>query len=204
MLITRVTAYAVKADQVYAMSGGVTTGTTLPGSDYLRFGDYPQLYSARSQAALVRVETDAGVVGWGEAQAPVGTEIILSIVKEVLAPSVLGRDAEATGLRYHEMYETMRVRGQVGGYQQDAIAAVDTALWDIRGRAADAACSPTCSAARRRDRLPAYVTGLRGRRRGARPRPPTAGGPGPRGQAVPRGRPGRGRARGRAAAVGDG
>ena len=42
MLITRVTAYAVKADQVYAMSGGVTTGTTLPGSDYLRFGDYPQ------------------------------------------------------------------------------------------------------------------------------------------------------------------
>lgn len=160
MLITRVTAYAVKAPQMYAMSGGVTTGTTLPGSDYLRFGDYPQLYSARSQAALVRVETDAGIVGWGEAQAPVGTEIILSIVNEVLAPAVLGRDAEATGLRYHEMYETMRVRGQIGGYQQDAIAAVDTALWDIRGRATERSLADLLGG-RRRDRLPAYVTGLR-------------------------------------------
>jgi galactonate dehydratase len=167
MLITRVTAYAVKADQVYAMSGGAARGTTLPGSEYLRFGDYPQLYSSRSQAALVRIETDAGIVGWGEAQAPVGTGVILAVVREVLAPSILGRDAEATGLRYHEMYETMRVRGQIGGYQQDAIAAVDTALWDIRGRAVGRSLGDLLGG-RRRDRLPAYVTGLREKSREGR------------------------------------
>lgn len=160
MVITRVTAYAVKAAQLYAMAGGVTTGATLPGSDYLRFGAYPQLYSARSQAALIRVETDAGLVGWGEAQAPVGTEIILTIVREVLAPAILGRSAEATGPRYTDMYETMRVRGQIGGYQQDAIAGVDTALWDLRGKAAGVSIADLLGG-RRRDRLPAYVTGLR-------------------------------------------
>jgi len=158
--ITAVTAYAVKADELYSMTGSVAAGETLPGSDYLRFGGYPQLYSAKSQAALIRVETDAGLVGWGESQAPVGTEIILTIVKEVLAPAVLGRPAEATSLRYTDMYETMRVRGQIGGYQQDAIAGLDTALWDLRGRAANASIADLLGG-RRRDRLPAYVTGLR-------------------------------------------
>jgi D-galactarolactone cycloisomerase len=160
VLIRRVTAFAVKAGQVYAMSGGVSPGSSLPGSEYFRFGGYPQLYSTRSQAVLVRVETDSGLVGWGEAQAPIGTEVILTIVKEVLAPAVLGRDAEATGLRYHEMYETMRVRGQIGGYQQDAIAAVDTALWDLRGRVVGRSLAELLGG-RRHDRLPAYVTGLR-------------------------------------------
>lgn len=160
MIITSVTAYAVKAHELYAMTGSVSAGDKLPGSDYLRFGRYPQLYSAKSQAALVRVETDEGVVGWGEAQAPVGTEIILTIVREVLAPAILGRDAQATSLRYTDMYETMRVRGQVGGYQQDAIAAIDTALWDIRGRVVHQSIADLLGG-RRHDTLPAYVTGLR-------------------------------------------
>jgi len=89
----------------------------------------------------------------------VGTEIILTIVKEVLAPAVLGRSAEATSLRYTDMYETMRVRGQIGGYQQDAIAGLDTALWDLRGRAVHASIADLLGG--RRDSLPAYVTGLR-------------------------------------------
>jgi D-galactarolactone cycloisomerase len=108
----------------------------------------------------VRVQSADGVVGWGEAQAPVGTEVILTIVKEVLAPAILGRDARTTGLRYTDMYETMRVRGQVGGYQQDAIAALDTALWDIRGRSTGQSLADLLGG-RRRDTLPAYITGLR-------------------------------------------
>lgn len=171
MIITKITAYAVKANQVYAMSGAARPGDRLPGSDYLRMGSYPQLYSRFAQAALVKVETDAGVVGWGEAQAPVGTDVILTIVKDVLAPSVLGRDAEATAVRYSDMYESMRVRGQIGGYQQDAIAAIDTALWDIRGRAVGRSVAELLGG-RRRSTLPGYVTGLReptpeGRRREA-------------------------------------
>jgi L-alanine-DL-glutamate epimerase-like enolase superfamily enzyme len=79
-------------------------------------------------------ETDEGVVGWGEAQAPIGTEVVLTIIKEVLGPAILGRDPRETNLRYQDMYETLRVRGQVGGFQMDAIAGLDTALWDIVDR----------------------------------------------------------------------
>ncbi len=160
MIITSVTAFAVKAGQVYAMSGAVSRGECLPGSEYLRFGSYPQLYSQRSQAALIRVETDTGLVGWGESQAPVGTEVILTIVKEILAPAILGRTAEETGPRARDMYETLRVRGQIGGFQQDAIAGVETALWDLRGQSQGQSIAELLGG-RRRDRLPCYVTGLR-------------------------------------------
>jgi galactonate dehydratase len=158
--VAKVTAYAVKDEAPYVMSGAVRHGEVLPGSDYRRFEPHRQLYSNRSQAALVRVETEDGTVGWGEAQAPVGTEIILSAVREVLAPAVLGQDALATTARHRDMYETNRVRGQIGGYQQDAIAALDTALWDIRARSARTSVAELLGG-RLRDRLPAYVTGLR-------------------------------------------
>ena len=160
MIITKVTAHAVKADKQYEMAGGVSAGGTLPGSGYMRFGDYPQLYSQRSQAALIRVETDEGLVGWGESQAPIGTEVILTIVEQILGPAILGRDPEASNVRFMDMYETLRVRGQVGGFQMDAIAGIDTALWDIRGKASGRSIADLLGG-RRQDRLPCYVTGLR-------------------------------------------
>lgn len=160
MEITKVTAYAVKSENAYAMSGAVRPGERLPGTDYRRFAPHRQLYSDRSEAALVRVETDEGLVGWGEAQAPIGPEVVLTIVEKVLAPTLLGLDPLATTARAADMYETLRVRGQLGGFQQDAIAALDTALWDLRGRAAGLSLAELAGG-RLRDKLPAYVTGLR-------------------------------------------
>jgi D-galactarolactone cycloisomerase len=160
MIVRKITAYAVKAGKIYEMAGGVARGATLPGSDYMRFGSYPQLYSERSQAALIRVEADDGTVGWGESQAPIGTEVILTIVAEVLGPAILGREVEASNVRFNDMYETLRVRGQVGGYQMDAIAGIDTALWDLRGQSANRSVADLLGG-RRVDRLPCYVTGLR-------------------------------------------
>ncbi len=160
MKITSVTAYAIKAGVRYELAGQARRSGRLPGSDYIRFEPYPQLYSDYTEAVVVRVETDAGLTGWGEAQAPVGPEVAQAIVARILAPSVLGLDPLATGRRYREMYETMRVRGQVGGYQQDAIAAVDTALWDIAGQALGRSIAELLGG-RLRDRLPCYVSGLR-------------------------------------------
>lgn len=160
MRIATVTAYAVKDEAPYVMSGSLTQGELLPGSDYRRFGPHRHLYSTRSQAALVRVATEDGTVGWGEAQSPVGTEVILTIIAEILGPAVAGQDATATTARHRDMYETNRVRGQIGGYQQDAIAGLDAALWDVRGRATGTSVAELLGG-RLRDRLPAYVTGLR-------------------------------------------
>ena len=160
MRITRVAAYAVKSENAYAMSGAVRPGERLPGTDYRRFAPHRQLYSDRSEAALVRVETDEGLVGWGEAQAPIGPEVVLTVVEKVLGPTLLGLDPLATTVRGVDMYETLRVRGQIGGFQQDAIAALDTALWDLRGRAAGLSIAELAGG-RLRDQLPCYVTGLR-------------------------------------------
>ena len=162
MKITKVTAYAVKSPTPYAMSGAVRPDEVLSGSDYRRFAPHRQLYSNRSEAALVRVDTDEGVSGWGEAQAPIGPEVVLTIVERVLGPTIVGADPLATTARAIDMSETLRVRGQIGGFQRDAIAAVDTALWDIRGRASGLSIADLAGG-RLRDTLPCYVTGLRER-----------------------------------------
>jgi galactonate dehydratase len=116
---------------------------------------------------IVQLETDEGIAGWGEGQAPVGPEVLQKIVERVIGPVVLGQDPLDINIRYQEMYDTLRVRGQTTGYQLDAIAAIDTALWDIKGKAFNQSISELLGG-RFRDRLPAYVSGLRAATRAAR------------------------------------
>jgi len=167
MKITSMTAYAVKASRRYQMSGQIKAAQPLPGSDYFQFPPYPELYSENSEAMVVKIETDAGITGWGEAQNPIGPEVSQKIVGRVIGPMVLGRDPQATNVRYTEMYQTLQVRGQSSGYMHDAIAAIDTALWDIKGQALGQPVSALLGG-RYRDTLPCYVTGLRGKTREAR------------------------------------
>jgi galactonate dehydratase len=58
------------------------------------------------------------------------------------------------------MYETMRVRGHWTSYHVDAIAGLDTALWDLRGKASGLSVSEVLGG-RYRETLPCYVSGLR-------------------------------------------
>jgi len=160
--ITSISAYVVKSKVRYQPAGQVAIQNRLPGSDYQRFAPYPQLYSARSEAVIVRVETDEGVIGWGECQAPIAPEVAQTVIRKVIGPAVLGQDPLATNVRFADMYGTQRVRGQTGGYQLDAIAGIDIALWDIRGKVAGCSVSDLLGG-RFRDELPCYVTGLRGR-----------------------------------------
>lgn len=160
MKITRITAHAVKSGVGYQIGGGSRIGERLPNSDYYRLASHPQLYSEFSEAMVVEVETDEGLTGWGETQAPIGPEIAQTIVQRLLGPAILGRDPLDTDRRFTEMYETMRVRGQSTGYQIDAMAGLDIALWDIRGKAAGLPVSRLLGG-RHRDTLPCYVSGLR-------------------------------------------
>jgi D-galactarolactone cycloisomerase len=158
--ITKITAHAVKSGVGYQIGGRSRIGERLPKSDYYRLASHPQLYSDFSEALVLEVETDEGLVGWGETQAPIGPEIAQTIVQRLLGPAILGRDPLDTDCRFTEMYETMRVRGQSTGYQLDAMAGLDTALWDIRGRAAGLPISRLLGG-RYRETLPCYVSGLR-------------------------------------------
>lgn len=81
---------------------------------------------------LVRIETDDGVVGWGEVIGRWTPRSYASIVSDLLAPHVVGRDPFHVEALWAEMSDTLYGRG--GGMLAEAIAGVDIALWDVMGR----------------------------------------------------------------------
>ena len=100
MKVTAITSFVARASRGYDLGSGVGLLPPLPASGYSRRPGLRELYGTKVEACLTRVETDSGLVGWGESQAPVGPEIAQAIVTRVLAPVVLGQDPSGeTALR---------------------------------------------------------------------------------------------------------
>ena len=91
-------------------------------------------YPPQVQSCLVKITAGDGTVGWGEGHAPLGPRATVAVVQDVLAPLLLGEDPLAIELLWERMYGSMRLRGHVAGYQLEAIAGVDIALWDLAGK----------------------------------------------------------------------
>jgi L-alanine-DL-glutamate epimerase-like enolase superfamily enzyme len=102
----------------------------------LRYSD-PNDAGKQRYVTLARIETDGGVVGWGEAVTmPPETSLACKVlIEHGFAPLLAGRDA--TRVRNH--WQTMREHGfwaGIGGVMTLAASAVDTALWDVAGKVA--------------------------------------------------------------------
>lgn len=139
------------------------------GGRYLWPQSYGTVYSAGLETVLVRVECSEGVVGWGEAQAPVAPEATATLINSFLKELVVHRNFEpsAEGIRqlWHFMYECMRVRGHFGGFYFDAMSGIDLALYDLAGKllqlpVAAMLKAETWPAANTRFSVPAYVSGV--------------------------------------------
>lgn len=146
--------------------GTAGSPTSLTGEGNYRWSTaYPVLYSVNFETALIRLETEDGTVGWGEAQAPLAPEVACTIAEHLLRPAIVGVDFEGTlqhiATLWDRMYSTMRVRGQSGGFMLDAISGVDLALWDLAGKMAG---MPVCRmlAEEPLTRIPAYLSGTSG------------------------------------------
>jgi L-alanine-DL-glutamate epimerase-like enolase superfamily enzyme len=85
---------------------------------------------------LVRITTDAGQTGWGEAVTmwPEASRATQAII-EGLAPLLVGRDPGDHAALHAAMIEHTWWYG-VGGITSFAISALDIALWDLAARAA--------------------------------------------------------------------
>lgn len=94
------------------------------------------LYSKTIDTVLVKITTDNGMVGWGEAKAPVAPQATKEIVDRLLADVVLGTDPHDVTVLWERMYAGMRIRGHRAGFYLEAISGVDIALWDLIGKAA--------------------------------------------------------------------
>ncbi|MBZ0294268.1 MAG: mandelate racemase/muconate lactonizing enzyme family protein [Anaerolineae bacterium] len=81
---------------------------------------------------LVKVETDAGIHGWGEATNWPGSPLIEAACQHV-GQFLIGHDARRIDFLWTKLYRDMNWLGQAGPLLS-AISAIDIALWDIKGK----------------------------------------------------------------------
>ena len=105
-------------------------------------------------ACMVRVDTAAGRHGWGFT-AITEEEVVAAAVNEVAGPAIIGEDALAHERIWDRLYWLLSPRGQTG-YGPHAIAAIDVALWDIKGKALGQPVWRLLGGAR--ERVPTYAT----------------------------------------------
>ena len=85
-------------------------------------------------ATLVRVTSNNGLIGWGEAfaQGLEPPEIAAAAIEHALKPILLEQNPLDTSVLWQKMYTKTRDYGRKGSVVA-AISAVDMALWDLAG-----------------------------------------------------------------------
>ncbi len=82
----------------------------------------------------VRILTDEGLWGLGETYPASSSE--KAVILNDIAPRLLGRDPRDIESLWHDLFLAVQYRGWAGA-EIRAISAVDVALWDLMGRAAN-------------------------------------------------------------------
>ena len=73
-------------------------------------------------ATVVRIRTDEGVTGIGEAIVRLGPGVTATVVREILAPLLIGRDPMHVEAIWDDMYRSMRARGHSRGFMIEAMS----------------------------------------------------------------------------------
>ena len=108
---------------------------------------------------LVRVETDAGVCGWGEGFGHRIFPATKAALDTLVGPMCVGRDPTAIDALAEELQRSLAGVGR-NGPAMYALSAIDIALWDIAGKLAGLPLYRLLGGAQR-ERLPAYASLLR-------------------------------------------
>ncbi len=143
MKIAAISTHMLRSSFTYGAEGGVGGNLHLRGMDTL----------------AIRVETDTGIVGWGEGFGFTLSETTRHAMDKLVAPVALGMDAadiagtmKALARRFHNFGRNGAVTFALGG--------LDIALWDIAAKAAGKPLYALLGGAKR-DRVPAYASLLR-------------------------------------------
>ena len=83
---------------------------------------------------LVRIDTDEGLVGWGECFAYGVPLAVCNVVDEGLAPLVMGYDPTQIEYLVQRMQQALMIWGR-RGLGMFAVRGVEPALWDLAGKA---------------------------------------------------------------------
>jgi len=128
---------------------------------------------ASFDTTLVRIDTDAGITGYGEARGALSSSstnhAINSLINDELGPALIGKDPRRIGRLWDEMYNGPRAglalaRGHAfpamgrRGITIAAISGIDIALWDILGQSLGVPVHQLLGG-KRHERMPAYASG---------------------------------------------
>jgi D-galactarolactone cycloisomerase len=99
--------------------------------------------SAPRRTSLVQITTDDGAYGWGQGGRG-------DVVRQVLAPLLIGEDPRDTGRLWHRMMQATRG-------ERWTVGMVDVALWDLKGKLTGMSVAQLLGGSLR-DRVPAYAS----------------------------------------------
>lgn len=161
MKVVSVEAFPLQAQPAETYWGARTWSSDRGGD----IGAYPvetrrrYIYSPTIDTCLVRIQSDDGVVGWGECKAPVAPVVAATLVRDLLSPLVIGTSLDEVTVTWERMYAGMRVRGHASGFWLEALAGVDIALWDAWARTLGQPLHALLGGAFR-SAVPVYASGL--------------------------------------------
>jgi L-alanine-DL-glutamate epimerase-like enolase superfamily enzyme len=115
---------------------------TDPGVKITAVHAYPLRYQEPNDSlmwrhvTLVKIETDAGLVGWGEciSQWPEAALAVRVLIEKGFGPLLVGKDPTRNAVLFREMKAHNWWYGDTG-MANFAVSAVDIALWDLKGKA---------------------------------------------------------------------
>lgn len=144
MKITRVTTHHHRTDFTYGASAGGVGGN---------------LHLRAMDTLLVRVETDAGIHGWGEGFGFTLVETTKDAIDRLIGPACIGQDATDITALMRMLARRFHNFGRNGAVSF-GLSAIDIALWDIRAKAAGVPLHALLGDAGRAS-VPAYASLLR-------------------------------------------
>src|SRR3978361_2429299 len=92
--------------------------------------------AVKRDAVLMRVMTDEGLVGWGEAHHGRCPGAIAKLIDTTLSELVVGMDAMNVVGVWQRVYQMQLSSHGMGYAASMALSGLDLALWDLRGTAA--------------------------------------------------------------------
>lgn len=122
---------------------------------------YSRAWYDNHTAMLVEIETDQGLVGWGECYGPARTT---AAVVDNIAPWLIGENPLRTDFIWQMICARLRDHGHKGVAIQ-SLSGIDIALWDIKGKYFDVPVHQLLGGAQRTE-VVAYATGLPRRKSG--------------------------------------
>ena len=108
---------------------------------------------------LVKISTDSGITGWGEAFGHTIIPATRATIETMLAPLCLGRDATQIEALLLEVHQRLHIFGRNGPLVY-GLSGIDMALWDIAGKRAGLPVYDLLGGTAKRD-LPVYASLIR-------------------------------------------